>query len=553
MALPATVVNVNTAGWSDHRNQNHGGIQQTLLTNEAEDDGTFYNLGDSAEHVGNGTAITAADRGRKLLRLRFYFQRVGNPTGNISVVIRPPTNPLDPVPDFSATPLSTSQSFPCSSIPTTGKNEVIFSFPIPPIISATDSFLISVITISVQGDASNYIKVYRRSVGSAACGSRAYGSSTWVEDVTRELSYRMEVSQPGAFVFGLDKTNNKARAYKTTDNGATWAEQSSGTVPSILTTSGMKSLAAQGFIQDLNASYVGLFTGGVNAGFYSSPPTVWALIAQKAFGAVGTNVSTTGPIGGGRRANGNLVVIVQGATETVMGSARRRIKLAFWNGSTWSNEFDVVGSTNTPNATLPGDAADHEYRWSIVDPNGDCHIVYSKSDTSTLQYRKFTSANVFTTINTLNGAVASATANYPVGQGTILYKSPDWYIAIPYVDNTSSTLKEARCKTTDTATSANWVLTEIVAASAEVSGSNPALLMADNSQGGKVFCWRVVPTTKKLKFTDDSGSSTWKPETDWKGGAQVVGGISGLYLEDGIALVYLEEGTTPDELRYDRL
>jgi hypothetical protein len=54
-------------------------------------------------------------------------------------------------------------------------------------------------------------------------------------------------------------------------------------------------------------------------------------------------------------------------------------------------------------------------------------------------------------------------------------------------------------------------------------------------------------------MTHDSGSSTWVAESDWRGAGQVVGGISGFYTEDGIALVYLEEGTSPDEVRYDRL
>lgn len=554
MALPIKVVDINTATWSNHKNQSHGGIQPTLLTNESEDDATFFNLGDSAEFVGNNLSLVPEYRGHKMLRVRFYFQKVGSPTGNIFVDVRPPTTPGSGAPDFTVLQ-SRSLVYPVSSIPTSGKNEVIFSFPIPAILP-TDPAQINIfliLNISVQGDASNYVKVYRRGAGSsAACGSRAYGSSTWVADITRELSYRFEISQTGATVFGVDSTNNKIRAYKTTDNGTTWSEQAAAGAPTCLSTAGMKSINAQGSFLD-DTTYVSMFTAALDTSVYKALAASWSFVAVKSFGAQGANVSGNGPIGGGRRPNGNLIAIVQGATETNMGAPWRRIKLAYWNGSTWSAEYDVVGSANTPDATLPGINIHFDLRWSAVDPNGDCHIVYSKSDTSTLQYRKFKANNTFTTINTLNGAVASATANYPVGQGTILYKSPDYYVAIPYVDNTSNTLKEARVKTTISETAANWVLTEIVAASAEVSGSNPAVLVADNSQGGKVFCWRVIPTTKGLRFTDDGGNSTWKPEIDWKGATQVVGGISGFYLEDGIALVYLEEGTTPDELRYDRL
>lgn len=554
MALPATIVNINTAGWSDHRNQNHGGIQQTTLYSSPSDDGTFYNLGDTHQYAGRLSAYTG-QAGHRLIRVRFYLQRVGSPTGNVFVEVRPQIGSgATADPDFTAL-WGTSRSFPVTSIPTTGKNEVIFTFPIPVTLPAeeTTAFAI-VLTISAQGDASNYIKVYRGVNGDFG-GSRNYGTSTW--DTTGSVispAHVVEISKSGAMVFGLDKTNNKARAYLSTDNGASWAEQSTSSVPSILATAGMKTIGSQGALQDLDASYVSMFTGSINAGTYKQPSAGnWQLLAQKGFGAVGANVSTTGPIGGGRRPNGNLIEIVQGATETNMGAPWRRIKLAFWNGSTWSNEFDVVGSANTPDATLPATNVHFDYRWSIVDPNGDCHIVFSRSDSSILQYRKFKADNTFTTINTLNGAVASATANYPVGQGTLAYKAPDYYVVVPYVDNTSNTLKESRCKTTITETSTNWVNTEIVSASAEVSGSNPALLMADNAQGGKVNCWYVVPTTKGLRFTHDSGNSSYIPAIDWKGATQVVGGISGFYVEDGIALVYLEEGTTPDELRYDRL
>lgn len=554
MTLPIKVVDINTAAWSDHRNQNHGGVQPSTLTSESDDDTTFYNLGDTAQYVGQSYSIVSADRGHKLLRLRLYLQRVGSPSGNVFVDVKRPTASDSDFPDLSATPLATSLSYPASSIPTSGKTEIIFSFPIPATISQSDLYLIPVVTISVQGNSSNYIKVYRRTNGSSLSGSQGY-SGGYSVDITKQLSMKMEVSQSGAFVYAVDKTNNKYRAYKTTDNGTTWNEQSASGAPGCMTTSGLKTLQTQGGVQDLGITYIQIQQSTATIAFEKTTASLaWNGVGGlKALAAVNTGVSGNAPIGGGRRPDDTLVFIAQGATETVMGSARRRIKLVHYNGSVWSSEFDVQGSANTPDSTLPGDAVHYDLRWSIVDPNGDCHIVYSRSDSSTLQYRKFKANSTFTTVNTLNGAVASATANYPVGQGAIYYQSPDFYVAIPYVDNTSNTLKAARCKTTTTETSGNWTLTEIVAASAEVSASNPAVLMADNGQGGKLFCWRVVPTTKGLKFTNDAASNTWAAESDWKGGGQTVGGISGFYIEDGIALVYLEESTSPDELRYDRL
>lgn len=551
MALPTTIT--STGLWSDHKNQSHGGAQRITLYTDTSDDGTFYNLGDTHSYVGIITGYTG-QAGHKLVRVRCYLQRVGNPTGDVFTEVRAAFNST--VMDLGVAPWGISKSFPVSSIPTTGKNEVIFTFPIPVSLPASDSTIFGIVlTISAQGDSSNYIKVYRGANGSVGT-SHNYGDGDliWTGTGSTSLSKVIEISKSGARVLDMDKTNNLILIHKTDDNGgSSWSQEAS---QSMTTTANLKTTNAQAFIHDLGITY------------YARPsPTANNVAIRKRsetssaddpnvtvnFGTFGTNVTGTAPIFHGRRVDGTAVLIAQGATETVMGSARRRIKLAFYNGTVWSSLFDVVGSANTPDATLPGDANHHDLRWAALDPNGDFHIIYSKSDTSTLQYRKFKSDNTFATINTLNGAVASATVNYCVGQGTFLYKSPDWYVAVPYVDNTSNTLKEARCKIGDTATSANWVLTEIVAANAETSGSNPAVLIADNSQGGKVFSLRVKPTTKGLAITHDSGSSTWVAETDWKGATQTVGGISGFYTEDGIALVYLEESTTPDELRYDRL
>lgn len=558
MALPTTIVSSATTTWSDHKNQNHGGAQRVTFYTDSSDNGTFYNLGDTHQYCGIVTTYSG-QANHKLVRVRFFLQRVGSPTGNVFVQVRPNASPTGTTHEPSFTTLwGTSNSFPVSSIPTSGKNEVVFSFAVPVALPVADttSFAI-VLTISAQGDASNYVKVYKGVNGDVG-GSRNYGSSTWDNTLGTSISPSkvIEISKSGARVFALDKSGNALKPYITnTNTGASFsAEANTGSINS---GANLKSANSQSSINDLGASYVAAHTASANSlGIYRRSEVAGMPLDPNAvisFGTFNTNVSGSAPIFGGRRTNGTAVIVAQKATETVMGTARRRIGLSFYNGSTWSSVFDVVGSANTPDATLPGDANHHDLRWAGLDPNGDFHIVYSKSDTSTLQYRKFTSANVFTTINTLNGAVASATANYPVGLGAFLYASSDWYVAIPYVDNTSNTLKEARAKTTISETSSNWTITQIVAASAEVSGSNPAVLIADNLQGSKLVCFRVKPTTKGLAMTHDGGTGVWATETDWRGGAQTCGGISGVYTEDGIGLVYLEESTTPDEIRYDHL
>lgn len=557
MALPTTVISSASITWSDHKNQNHGGAQRLIAFTDTTDNGTFYNLGDTSSHVAIVAGYTGQS-GHKLLRFRCYLQRVGSPTGNVFIEVRTATS--GPSLDLGVAPLGISKSFPVSGIPTTGKNEIIFTFPIPVILPLSDSTAFGIVlTISVQGDSSNYVKVYKGVNGDTGM-THAYGAGnqTWVSTLGTgiSLSRVVEISKSGARVFAVDKTNDLLKPYITDSNpGASFsAEANTG---GIVSSVNFKSVNSQMSINDIGISYiaharsfanqVGIYKRSESAGPSLDPTTAVS------FSTLNLNVSGSAPFFGGRRADGTAVFTAQGATETVMGTARRRIKLSFYNGSVWSSLFDIAGSTNTPNATLPGDAADYDLRWAGIDPEGHFHVVYSKSDTSTLQYRKFKSDNTFTTINTMNGAVASASANYSVGLGAFLFKSPDWYVVVPYVDNSSNTLKEARVKTGLSETSASWAITQIVSANAETSGSNPAVLIVDNLQGGKVFCLRVKPTTKGLAFTHDSGSSTWVTETDWRGATQAVGGISGLYTEDGVGFVYLEESTTPDEIRYDRL
>lgn len=563
MALPEDIVPVTTATWSDHKNQPHGPVQGIdSFQSLSGDSGTFFNLGDSIEYVGTEHNV-ATTKGR-LMRARFFLQRVGSPTGVLTAQLRPN---ISEAPDFN-TLLASSQTYPVASIPASGKNEIVLTFLIPFNMIPGNYFLL--LRTSVQGDASNYIKVYRVSSGifNLDGGTRNFGSSTWVQDAGNVPSHTLEYALNDFYAFALDKTNNKLRAYRTTDVGATWTEQDASNAPSVNSTATLRSIYVQRRVGDISKIWV-LYSNAANSLDWvflgvATAGGVWQQtgpsVPNVATLTINTNVSNQAPYGGGVNSGGVLGstptanVIYQGATETNMGAPWRRVKLAFYNGTDWgaNTAIDIVGSANTPNSTLPGVGIHFDLRWAGMDPLGNTHIIYSKSDTSTLQYRKFKADGSFTTINTMNGAVASATANYPVGQPTFYYQAPDWFIAVPYIDNTSNTLKIARCNVSSSETSGNWTITEAVAANAETSASNPAVLTTEDLQGNKLLLWRVTPTTKTLSFTHDAGSNTWATEVPWRTG-QVVEGISAQPMEDGGGLMYLDTAPATDELRYDRL
>lgn len=557
MALPEDIVTVTTATWSDHKNQPHGPVQRVTSLDKGLDNGTFYNLGSSIEYV--GTEYSPAIAQGRFVRVRFFCQRTGSPTGNLQVFLYPN---VGNAPDFN-TLLAASQTYPVSSIPTSGKNEVLFTFQVPYNVAIAAYYV--VLKISAAGDASNHVKIYRDTADATQySGSRPFASSTWTRDTGLMLTRYFEFASNDFYAFGIDKTNNKVRLYKTSDVGATWAEQNSAGAPTIASTATLRSIYVQRKVEDFIRTWVLVPISTTGFRWYWVSNDVWQTGSPAPTNVpvteIRANVSGQAPYGGGVSAGGALssstkaTVVWQGSTETNMGSPWRRFKMDYYTGGGWSSvgNIDVVGSANTPSGTLPGVGIHFDLRWAGMDPLGHTHIIYSKSDTSTLQYRKFKADGTFTTINTMNGAVASATANYPVGQPTFYYQAPDWFIAVPYIDNTSNTLKIARCNVTSTETSGNWTITEAVAASAETSTSNPAVLTTEDLQGNKLLLWRVTPTTKTLNFTHDAGSNTWATEVPWRTG-QVVEGISAQPMEDGGGLMYLDTAPATDELRYDRL
>src|SRR5688500_7656649 len=139
MTLPAKVVDINTATFGDHKNQPCGPVQGIFTDNFSTDNATFFTLGSDAEYV--GTEMTKSGGGwttSKLVRVRFFLQRVGSPTGNISAELR--AN-VSEAPNFS-TLLASTQSYPVSAIPTTGKNQVVLTFIVPYSVTLGNYFIL---------------------------------------------------------------------------------------------------------------------------------------------------------------------------------------------------------------------------------------------------------------------------------------------------------------------------------------------------------------------------------------------------------------------------
>lgn len=412
-----------------------------------------------------------------------------------------------------------------------------------------------------SGDISNNYTWRTNSTQPYANGQAKTFNSTlqiWNADVS-DARFKFNIRVSGRYQAAVDKTNNKVRMYKSTDNGETWAEQDAANAPATATTANLKSISTAQQDAWISVMRVTDANGFAIRRFDTITDTWEALFTSNTSMPVSTSVSGAAPMLIGYKpleANWDYTAVCNGQNETVMGVARRRIKFKRrGSGTTWPGTpgYDLVGSPNTPDlTTLPGTAVDHDLRAALVDGNGVWHGFWTQTDDSNIHHRQFNESNAFSTAN-LMGSTAAVTSNsaaYPIGQPTNYYRSGEWYIALPYVD--SGVLKVSRVKAADAATAANWTNTSVVTAAIETANSNPAALSADNEQGGKLIL-KYTKTDGKLYWTHDQGNDLWVAEQELHPGTKTVGAISSGIMLDSDGIVYLDTAPATDDLKFDSL
>ena len=547
MPLPATIVNVNSANYSEHLNSSHKPVQRIRSSGFPTGEDTVRTLGDSAtnEAWGNLNVTTA---GRTVVMVMVKMKKSGSPSDGVVCKLYNADGGLP------GTLLSTSLVVNASQLSTTSR-WVRFWFLMP---VATGNGFIANAAIFRTGsfDASNFyqIDVDTGRIPVEGQEQTRLSSGSWSEDGTAALMWLLHEALPEYYSFGIDRTNNKLRAYASTDSGLTWAEKDSTNAPSVLSTANFRSVhvhghigAAETWIAKINSSTVAEICS------FDAVNGTWVSGSTLTVAAFNANVSGKAPFFGFRRnfTSGTTIncVVYQGATETVMGSAFRRIKLTKDNATA---TYDVIGSANTPNATLPGTQVHHDLRFAMMDDLGNIYIFYTQSDDSLLRCRVFKVNDTFATAINPGSAVTSNSAAYPVGQGCSFWRSNENYISVPYMDGTNTKALTVKAGA-DAETAGNWTASTIAASAAETATSNPAALVPDNEGGGKLFCFRVR-TDDTIGLTDDGGLGAWSAEQDWRSG-QTVAGISGgaLLNPKAAGITYLDTAPATDELKHDHL
>lgn len=497
-----------------------------------------------------GQSIVAT--GGEIVRVEFMLNKTGSPTDDLSVQL---------CADSSGEPgtvLATSTSMSLATLTATA-SRYRFNFLQPYNAVAGTTYWLVLTRSSGTYDESNSFRPFGSGTNTYADGlfKIVNDFGTWVTSASvLDLGFTITTRESGRYQPCVDKTNHKARMFKSTDGGNTWSEQNSANAPTIISTANIRTISAAAQQDNFIAVMLPETTTFYKVFRFNTTTDTWetSFWAGSSSVVVNTNVSGAAPLPFAYRpfaATSTYAAAYNGAAETVMGNARRRVKVK--RTGTAAPGYDLIGSPNTADlTTLPGTAVDHDLRAALHDGNGIWHCWWTQSDDSNLRHRSFDpDATTFTTINLMGStpAVTSNSAAYPVGQPTNYYRG-EWYIAIPYVD--SGVLKVARCLASGAATASNWTITSVVTATIETTNSNPAVLVADNEQGGKLFLI-YTKTDGKLYYTHDQANDVWVAEQELHPGTKTVGAISGGVMVDSIGLCYLDTAPATDDLKFDSL
>lgn len=546
MALPGTVT---TNNWSDHLNSNHKPVTRVRFEGLSAGEDVLRSLGDSAVNESRGQKVEGVT-GRIYFMAMVKIQKVGSPTdGVVCKVYDLDSAGVEPLP---GTLLGTSTTVKASQISTTSRWIRLYFFA--PVTEASGRVLHFALSRTGSYDASNYYKIDADSVVVGGDGETHLSSGTWSNSTTSEMLLMAHYAIAEWYTFAIDRTNNKMRCYSSTDSGQTWTEKDAANAPTVLSTANFRNLSVQGHV-GLGGIYVTLPISSTQYQIESFSPTsnIWVAGSTLTVSSFNANVSGTAPMFGFNRnlstGAGIDMVVYQGATQSVMGSPYRRIKLTKNNATA---TYDVVGSANTPDSTLPGTEIHYDLRSALMDDLGNVYIFYTRSDSSALQLRIWKTNDTFCTILNPGTSASSNSAAYPVGLGVNYFRAGENYVALPYVDGAATKVLSAKAGT-DAETAANWTVATVVSDAAEVTTSNPAALVADNEAGGKLYLFRVR-TDDTIGISDDAAAGTWSAEMPFRSGQVITGISAGALLNPStMGLSYFNTAPATDELQHDHL
>jgi hypothetical protein len=365
------------------------------------------------------------------------------------------------------------------------------------------------------------------------------------------------------YAFFIDATANKVRAYRSTDRGHTWTEQDATNAPASGTTAATRSIDGTQNGATVYLSNI-LSSSSVNVLVFDMGSDTW----QTAIAGPTITLSLTGRDAGCYTVHlvcpvffGDLVLLYQGADQTVMGTAYARTKVHTYDvgTSTWAGPFDVHGSADAPLAnTLPGDQSHH--RPYGIASGAYVHLFYGDSATQDIRQRPLDIGGP-NFLGAAGGMVIGGTDNVTdngVGMPTALVVNTLLSLVLPYAPAASASCKVARCgNSIFSENTGNWVQETVAdfAGKGATSGSGVVGTPGTaSSDGAKAWVWLVASADQALFYADDDAAGAWTDPTPWKAGTSMVcGGVNTAVLDDGsgVGILYAEQ--SPARVRYDKL
>ncbi len=553
MSLPATVT---TNLWPDHKNAIVGPFPR--MAQDKQDTGaTGQGIGISSIQERLIQSFKPSVSGT-LTNVSLYLQKISSPTDDVLIEIWLG----DEITEAPQILIAHGRTIEATTVSTTaGYVSVPLINPVS-VTSGTKYWIVAQRTGAL--DAVNVIQWHSSVLNPYSDGKmRRLDNGVYADITNADARFKVDIALGARYQMAVDKTNNKIRSFKSTDS-LTWTEQDSANAPAVSSTSNLKSIFAA-HVEGVTIS-VFVITSSTRLDIfnYNTSSDTWGSSAFNTTAPTfNTNVSGVAPVVGGYRGHigsalSDYVFCNNGATESIMGNARRRIKLSrrLIADGTWNTPYDVVGSngaSGTPNATLPGTAVDYDVRTAGMDGNGVFHVFYTQSDASDIIHRSFKADNTFD-VNTNGvgspGATSSNSSAYPFGPLCSFLKDGEWWIAFPF--DSSGTLKVARCKASLASTGSSWTVTSVATVTLQMTSSNPAVLVPDNRAGEKLFLF-YTKSDGKIYYCHDSGTDTWTAEQEFRPGTKTVAGLSAFILDGAVGLSYLDTAPASDAVTYDEI
>lgn len=552
MTLPAQVT---TNLFPDFKSANIGPYSRGTQVNQLTSTVTFpfgYTDGQELDHSFKATGSGP------LVSMDLYLRTFNSPTDSLLVRLYDHDTPSDHFGNL----LATAQQLPAAQISTSiSYRRVVFQRPAAVVNGVT--YWLRLSRTGALDDSDRYGWGASEANPYSDGRIRVLSTSGWADmQFASDGRFKINILQPERYAFSLDKSANKVRCRKASDN-QTWTEQDSANAPAISSTANLKTVYTQQFDADILVFVITSSTRLDIFKFDTITDTWGSSFSNTTAPTFNTGVAGVAPLLAAYRSPESQIGAVSsdylfannGATETVMGLARRRIKLQrrLVSGGTWNTPYDVIGSINDPpGATLPGTAIDYDPRAAHVNPNGQFCVFWTQSDDSIIRMRMYTRTDAFGTALQIGspGFTTSNTVAYPMSQPVNYFKDPAWFSAFAYVNSAGTELRVARCTANSQATAASWTNTLVVSGTFETTNSNPAVLIPDNESGGKLNLIYML-TDGKLYYTHDKGADDWVDSQEIHPGTKTIGGLSANMLADAIGLLYLDTAPATDDLKFD--